>query len=68
VTIGKRGIRGSVGIPGTGIRYETPYYKPDGTGISSPSNNQTEVKSVNSGSPSQKSNMDELHDLMQTVG
>ena len=25
--IGKRGVRGLVDLPGSGIRYETPYYK-----------------------------------------
>ena len=27
-TIGKRGIKQSFGLPGTGIRYETKYIKP----------------------------------------
>lgn len=27
VTVGRKGIKSSVGIPGTGMRYETPYVK-----------------------------------------
>ena len=27
INVSKKGVRGSLGLPGTGIRYETPYYK-----------------------------------------
>lgn len=62
MTIGKHGIKGAVGIPGTGIRFETPYCKMHGATFSS-----TESKpphSSNSGPTGLKTNVDRLRDLL----
>lgn len=62
MNIGKHGIKGSVGIPGTGIRFETPYYKMHGATFSS-----VEPKTPHSGNSvptGLKTNVDRLRDLL----
>lgn len=65
LTVSKRGVKGSVGVPGTGIRYETPYYKVGRSTATPPLENQANVLPADGVTVNSTSNMDKLRDLMK---
>ena len=64
LTFGKRGVKGSVGMPGTGIRYETPYSEnlPDQIIDNDAASYADEASCINANS----TNVERLHSMMQS--